>query len=544
LGANVISWPAAARSAFTVARKPVADDAMLNDRIDQRRAVLAAAVMFVLCMAAALHRPLFHDEASTLEFCGGSLQYMWQMVRQDVHPPGYFVLAWALLKLPGAGLMALRVFSALAMGAAAGVFVTALQRWMGRQLPWALVALVALCPFMVLCGYFARYYSLVALLWAGVFWLSAEVCGVARRRRVAAGIGVLLGVTFLINYAGAMLTGLSLLPVLWVLARRRDWRSLAWVIIPPAIVAMLWSPILLDQLRQNLGDRTGTGISMLKPAKVAGVLGWNCIVGDALPPWNPLGLAGLLVAVAAFVVMWAFVIKRPNSPVRLPLLMATLLAVGGIIIGYALFAGTSYIFLPARVAAVGFSWLIIVCMAASPHPWVKWCQWSIVAVHLVGSAALLFTPWSMNWAYRIPAHDIARLIEHSANGHPGTLLYLPVKSLRNVDYTLKHEHPGLESGGVIIKNPRVDDLQLTTATRSIILREAARDNWPPSAAISDAAVHDPAGRWTLIASFPFVPEDAAAQWVKRRLTGRDVETFKLRLDVWERVPAGSTTSAN
>lgn len=509
---------------------------MLNDRTDRRRALLAAAVMFVLCMAAALHRPLFHDEASTLEFCGGSLQYMWKMVRQDVHPPGYFVLVWALLKLPGAGLLLLRGICALAMGAAAGVFVMAMQKWLDRRLPWPLVAVVALCPFMVFCGYFARYYSLAALLWACVFWLSAEACHQKNNRRAAVGIGVLLALTLLINYAGAVLTGLSLLPVLWMLIRRREWRNVARIIALPGAAASLWSPILLDQLRQNLGDRAGDGASLLKPIKVAGMLGWNCIAGDAMPPWNPIGLVAAFVAVAATVVLWMIVIRGRTGPVRVPLIMALLLAAGGVLIGCALFSGTSYIFLPPRVAAVGFAWLIIVCLATTPHLWSKWCQWSIAAVHLAGTSALLFTPWSMNWAYRVPAQDIANIIEHSASGHPGTLLYLPVKSLRNVDYTLNHYHPELASSGNVIENPRSTDLQPRDAARCIILREAARDSWPPSEAISDNAVHDPPGRWTLIASFPFVPEDAAAQWVKRRVTGRDVQTYKLRVDVWERVP--------
>src|SRR5690606_3070330 len=121
---------------------------------------LAGLFTFLLCAALGWMRPLFHDEASTWYFAGPSLEHLFEMLHQDVHPPAYFLLAWSWFQLAGesSGIPGLRLMSAAFMGMAVTVFLGAIKRWFGRSVPTVVVACVALSPFLVFCGYFARYY--------------------------------------------------------------------------------------------------------------------------------------------------------------------------------------------------------------------------------------------------------------------------------------------------------------------------------------------------------------------------------------------------
>lgn len=272
-------------------------------------ALMAGIAVALLCAILALLRPMFHDEASTLYFSQGSASHLWEMIRQDIHPPGYFLLAWAWLRLtallgssqPDLPLMALRLLSSGLMGASVAVFIKAVPLHTGRKVgPWS-VASVAVSPFLVFCGYFARYYSLTCLLWSAAFFALGAIR--ARERSSAAGnstatmpaalFSLSVGALWLVNYAAAVLAVVGFLPMTLALSRRSSAAPRLALIVPALSAFIITVPLLWMQLSQDLPQRLtpGSGPSVSSLAKTprfcCGPSPWEtaCRPG-ALPAWR------------------------------------------------------------------------------------------------------------------------------------------------------------------------------------------------------------------------------------------------------------------
>lgn len=464
------------------------------------------------------------------------------MIRQDIHPPLYFLMSWGWMKMFGESAIALRLLSVLFMAGAVGVFVRALPLYTGRAVSPLAAACVGVFPFFALCGYFARYYSLTCLLWACCFWAAGGAWRTSSFRSCVA-LGLLLAAQFLTNYVAAALTVLSFLPLFGRLALRRQWRQLAACALPGLVVFVGWLPVLWGQLSQDLPGRIDaeSGLSIMQLVKSAGFLAWTLTVSDGLPPWNPVGLAlaPVVLGLIAWHVTRAGVTNRPHLPAESPVSTRMLLAMALVplaaaaVAGWVLLPGPMYTFLPPRVAVCGFPFLILsVVIPDLTSRFRRIALGTVLVVNFVATGFLL-TGGYTNWAYVVPAREIATSALNLSQFAPApALIYLPEKSMRNIKHYIE---PGVESWPALVLLPR-DQASAAGANSIIIIRQSRSPDWPPTAAVHDDTLAVAHGKWHRTDSIPFLQEKQGASRLKALISGRDVQPDKIRVELWQKTP--------
>lgn len=129
-------------------------------------------LILILLLAAALRfyrldgQSFWNDEGNSVRLAQRSLPLVTAGAAADIHPPGYYYLLWAWIRLFGDGEFAVRSLSA-----ALGVLLVALTCALGRRLDrpalgLAAAFLAAVSPFQVYYSQEARMYILVALIGA------------------------------------------------------------------------------------------------------------------------------------------------------------------------------------------------------------------------------------------------------------------------------------------------------------------------------------------------------------------------------------------
>lgn len=505
-------------------------------------AIIAGGITAWLCFLLALIRPIFHDEASTFYFAGSTLPYLFKMLLQDVHPPLYFLLAWGWFNVAGDSLYGLRILSSCLMGASVFVFLCALKTWL-QAYPSRLTALaIASSPFLVFCGYFGRYYALVTFLWACCFW----ALGAATRKpcpRNCAVVGLLGATLFLTNYAAALVAVAGLIPFTLTLISRRQWKNLAALALPGLLFLVLWLPILLSQLTTDLPSRWD-GAAIVTPMRLiknAGFLAWTLAVSDGLPPWSVAGLIMapmLLVLAASAALAGLFSRKSATEPSREVYLHLTMLSIlmllAGVMVGVLFLPGPMYSFLPPRVALCGFAWLtLLVVIPASKFRYRRSILIAVITAHVAGLLSMLAFRETTNWAYEVPADEIAAASMNVADKNIGAdAVYLPFKSMAMIRYDLEQRIATRGTNDILLqpKQPAA----MTSVNQLIIIRHSRAPEWPPSAAVNDPAATDPPGSWTRTGSIPYLKEDPAAQKLKAQFSGEKILPDKIRLETWTR----------
>lgn len=488
---------------------------------------MAGLFMAVACGLLAATRPLFHDEASTLFFCRDGLGHLLAMLQQDVHPPGYFLVAWGLVEAFGATPWPLRAFSCICMGLAVVVFLRGLQVWLGRRPGFAITLVTATSPFLAFSGYFARYYALVCLLWCALFLL----LGKGQKQgsgRAYLGAGVLLAALYLTNYASALVAVAGCIPIGIMLLRQRGWRRLVYLCGPLCLAVALGFPLLQMQLSADLPNRVDGVPGLAHAVKSAGMLAWTLPLGDGVAPWSPEGpflAAGLLLVGA--VGAWLGLRRGP----ALPMCSALFMLGCGAAVGWLLLPGSGYAFLPPRVAACGFAWLLLVAAVLAQVKRPVALALVLAACNLWGLATMVVLQRTTNWAYTLPAHEIARAVESEFLLQPGpTAVYLPRKSFGNVYFYLEDSaaHQPL-----VALQPRMDE-GLDKIESVIVVRQTRSPEWPPTQAVRGEDVGDPPGDWQRVSVQPFIQEDLSAGRIKRLLAGQEVYPDKIRVERWNR----------
>jgi 4-amino-4-deoxy-L-arabinose transferase-like glycosyltransferase len=126
----------------------------------------------ILLLAAALRfyrldaQSLWNDEGNSVRLAQRSLALVTAGAAADIHPPGYYYLLWAWIRLFGDGEFAVRSLSA-----ALGTLLVAVTYALGRRLDrpalgLAAAFLAAISPFQILYSQEARMYLLVTLIGA------------------------------------------------------------------------------------------------------------------------------------------------------------------------------------------------------------------------------------------------------------------------------------------------------------------------------------------------------------------------------------------
>ena len=148
----------------------------LSDRADRLRTLLIFIVLQAFLLTLNPHLlPMWGDEANTVNTAARPVGEILQLVRTDIHPPLYFLLAhfWLAENGPAAGPdppASLRLLSAL-FGVCATILLELLwlRKFETETRQWVLL-LWTFSPCMLLFGRMARSYSLQTLLTIIAAW--------------------------------------------------------------------------------------------------------------------------------------------------------------------------------------------------------------------------------------------------------------------------------------------------------------------------------------------------------------------------------------
>jgi len=184
-------------------------------------------------------QPLWYDETFTVHVARLPLDRMMQAVAGDVHPPLWYVVEWAMVRLLGESAWAVRL-PALLFGLASVYLTYRLALALGHERKTALWAagLLALMPAQVYYAQEARMYTLIE------FCVLLAVLGLVECRFYLMCVG-LLGVVYTHNL------GVLFALVIGLLALWRERKTALWAVVSAGVTVLLyWLPWLTITLRQ------------------------------------------------------------------------------------------------------------------------------------------------------------------------------------------------------------------------------------------------------------------------------------------------------
>lgn len=244
-------------------------------RSDARRlwSLLAAAAVGAVLIAGVVLRfvttsPLWLDEALTVNIARLPLGEIPDALRQDGHPPLYYVLLHAWMQLFGESDVAARALSGVLAVLALPLAWLAGRRLGGRRLAWAAVVVLAVTPYVLRYATEVRMYSLVMLLVLVGYLLIGPTLERPTWPRLV-GVGLVSGALVLTQYWSFYL--LAAVVMLLVLRARSAQRRRSSLVVVAAVAVgavacfLPWLPVFLDQL-------AATGTPWAGPARPTNVL--------------------------------------------------------------------------------------------------------------------------------------------------------------------------------------------------------------------------------------------------------------------------------
>lgn len=199
--------------------------------------------------------PLWLDEALSSNIAALPIGDIPEALKQDGHPPLYYVILHVWQDVVGDGDVAVRLLSGLTGLVLLPLAFVAAGRIGGRRAAWAATLLVALNPYVLRYATEARMYEMVMVL-ALAGWLVADRALREPTWGRLAGLTVLTGALLWTHYWGVWLTAASGLGVLAraALARRsghperiRSSLLVAGALAGGGVLFLPWAPTLLYQ---------------------------------------------------------------------------------------------------------------------------------------------------------------------------------------------------------------------------------------------------------------------------------------------------------
>lgn len=359
--------------------------------------------------------PMWEDETVTLELASHPPAQMIAMLREDIHPPLYFLLEhwWIQLPLGSDVLVRLRALSAVFV-----ILTTVVvdRLWLPaapRKLRNWFLLFWTLSPCLLLFGRMARSYSLQMLLAAVAIWCAVSFTkDPADRNRLAASVVSLAALLYTHYLAGiAVCAGVNLL-VLMQRARLGRSACKRWL-IANAVVVALYLPwlirlaIALENWEQwQVHNLTG-GSWVEYPFKVAYAF-YSFTFGESIPIW--LLPVTLLLAVPC---LWLFV---SGARLRREWLWPGLFAGAVAFVGAAHWVTTP--FMGARLLFLLPLFLLALASGIIVKGRIGFALGvGLIAANLAGLGAYFQAKDLLNLAYLIPNQPIAENIaQHSLPG--------------------------------------------------------------------------------------------------------------------------------
>lgn len=285
----------------------------MSDRAHRR------ALLLLLCAALFLYfygsaQGYRSDEVWSLQAVSGSFGSMMDTLRADIHPPLYYWLLAAWIRLVGTGEVAVRLLSILLCLGAAGLVYLAGRDWYGTRGGLFAAALFLASPLSAVVAQIARMYGLLVFTSAlsTLAFLRLSRSAEVRKRDwalyVAANIaGSFTHVWFFFLLFAQGCTYLALHRT------RRLGIMLAAAVASLAPYAVLWMPVLVRQVRT-----TEDALAWVPRP------GWTDLAGAVFL------LAGWFLVFAPFLWKW----WRRQQPSRLPALEPALIAVLAVLVPF------------------------------------------------------------------------------------------------------------------------------------------------------------------------------------------------------------------
>jgi hypothetical protein len=278
------------------ASNPSPDDLRFSSNADAARRYRARTLLVFVVLQCVLYGinlrllPMWGDETFTVETVAEAPARIVQIVREDIHPPLYFLLAhwWSRLPIGSDPLLRLRALSAL-FAILTTVFLD--RRWL-RNAPqnlrnWFLL-FWAFSPCLLLYSRMARSYSMQVLFASVAIWYLlclAEDAGWKNLAAFVAALAVLLYTHYLPGIA--VWAGANLLLLMRLRRERPVWKT---GLLPNALVAVLYLPWLVTlsgALGQWRHSRVYSLTGKLWAEQVLKLCYWfySFAFGESVPLW-------------------------------------------------------------------------------------------------------------------------------------------------------------------------------------------------------------------------------------------------------------------
>lgn len=285
--------------------------------------VVALAAVVGLAVRLIVWRGLWLDEATSVHQVHMTFSGMLSNLRDtDVHPPLYFAVLWATVRVIGYGSMAIRVPSIIA-GAliVPAVYVAGRDLW-DRRTGTVAACLASVAPLVVWYSQEVRMYSMFMLFAVLAIWGQARA--VRRGRPVDWAIYVLASAALIwTEYFGLFQVIAQQLFFLWLLARGRVERRRAllagWLAAAVALILLVLplAPFAWHQFMVN--QNTGKGFGAPSQTSLAGTQTLSVYTVLANLAWAVIGYhsASIMEALVALwplgILMTLFILGRRAS---------------------------------------------------------------------------------------------------------------------------------------------------------------------------------------------------------------------------------------
>ncbi|MBI3697945.1 MAG: hypothetical protein HY238_24315 [Acidobacteria bacterium] len=357
--------------------------------------------------------PMWDDERGTLYAAEQTPARIAQIARADVHPPTYYLLlrAWLKLPLPASELARARALSAVLALASTAVLYRLWLRALAFEQRLLFLAWWVFSPWLVLYARIARSYTLQLLVAAVALRLALDFLeSPSSRRAMALYVASAAALLYVHYLPGLALVAATALSGLW----RRQWRHLAalaaiFLAFLPWLGAFLQTTGLVAETRLYMVTGSVLAETLLKLVYTFVAFHF----GETPPPWAlALGVALL----PALVWAWRNVWRRTGRP---PLLF--LLVVG---VGYTLAAGwVSFPFVGARLLfLLPFYYLFLL----RGLDWRRWhgaiLYGGLLLISGGGLASYYHKQDFLNKGYLVDFAEIGRLVEEQSRGQRASVL--------------------------------------------------------------------------------------------------------------------------
>jgi hypothetical protein len=403
--------------------------------------------------------PVWGDEQFTLDTSVHPLARIAALVRDDIHPPLYYVLVHYWLEVPwsAALLVKVRAFSGLWALAATAV----MHRLWFRDTRFLL--LWTLSPCLILYGRMGRSYTLQLFLGCLALYWGLKLIRDPWRRGALWGYAATGTLLLYTHYLPALAI---ILAVGVFLVYRRAWIAL---LAPAAVMTLAYTPWLLNMRTAfervlHAEPYAVTQHRLLEQAVRLLYIPVSFTFGETLPPWVMVG--GAILAPALVAALWR---SLKNPPEWLPLVsVAAALAYMG--------AGrwVSFGFVPARLLFV----LPFYLMLLARRTWIP----VALACLSIGSLYSYFHKEDfLNKGYVLPFDQIADIIQRDSGDRPAQLMLdapgLDVSPLTRRLPSLMKANPDAEIIWVLSRGSRVAPAGAHEIQRQNFVPYSQLDHW-------------------------------------------------------------------